>query len=72
MCGGRVVVGFLFEKDICVCARMGLFLKILGWKAFFVILGCVGEGFGVFLFFDNLPHDYLIKVGAVISILSEY
>ena len=43
-----------------------------GRLGFFCYLGCVGEGFGVSLFFDNLPHDYLIQVGAVISILSKY
>ena len=37
---------------------------------FFCYLGvCWGRFLG-FLFFDNLPHDYLIQVGAVISILS--
>ena len=40
--------------------------------AFFVILGCVGKGFGASSFFDNLSHDYSIQVGAVISILSKY
>ena len=52
-----------------------VFLKILRWKggyAHFLYFGaCGGGGFSVSSFFDNLP-DYLIQVGAVITILSKY
>ena len=43
-----------------------------GGLRFFCYFGACGEGFSVSSFFDNLPHDYLIQVGAVITILSKY
>ena len=43
-----------------------------GGLRFFCYFGACGEGFSVLSFFDNLPRDFLIQVGAVITILSKY
>ena len=52
--GVGVVLGLLFEKGVCMCRCLVVFLKILRWKggyAFFVILGRVGGRFYCFFIF---------------------
>ena len=54
-----------------ICGVPKIFAVEWGLR-FFCYFGACGEGFSVSSFFDNLPHDYLIQVGAVITILSKY